>query len=96
MTVELALPRAAGTRDMVKVVLDDQDVPVDLDGQTVVVLGDQVEETSSSFADELIRILADRHVRDILLVGLPTTLAGHMEMAAKLRHFVGLKNQASS
>lgn len=96
MTVKLALPRAAGTRDMVNVVLDEQHVPANLRGQTVVVNGGDVQDASSSFADELVRILAARHVGKIVLVGLPPSLAGHMEQAAALRHFSGIKKQVSS
>lgn len=91
MTVELALPRAAGTRDMVDVVLEDHHVPEDLKGQTVIVHGDRVQDASSSFADELVRILANRHAGKVVLVGLPPKLEVHIQRAAKLRHFTGIK-----
>jgi hypothetical protein len=96
MTVELALPRSAETRDMVDIVLEAQHVPADLRGQTVVVHGDNVVDASSSFADELVRMLANRHAGIILLVDLPPKLAVHIESAAKLRQFLGIRREAKA
>lgn len=91
MTVELALPRSASTRDMVDIVLEAQHIPGDLTGQIVVVDGSHVQDSSSSFADEFVRKLASRHPRSIRLVHLPPILDSNMRRAAKLRKFKGIR-----
>jgi hypothetical protein len=90
MAISLALPPTSGTRDMVDVVLEEQHVPADLRGLTVIVRGEKVEEGSASFADELVRILVYRHAQKVVLDKLPPGLAKQMREAAKLRRFSGI------
>lgn len=91
MSVELALPQTAGTREIVDVLLDEQGIPSDLSGESLVINGGNVKDASPSFADELVRRLASRGPKSVILEELPDGLANQIRLSAKLRRFSAMQ-----
>jgi hypothetical protein len=84
MSYDVKLPRLAATRETAADLLAAQ-LPGDLDESTVRVFGRLVSSSTASFADELLRLLHERHASEIVLIGVPDTFKTDAHTVAERR-----------
>lgn len=87
---KVTLPRLAGTREAVADLLEEQNVAVDLEGDSLVVFASELTSGSSSFADELVReSLEERKAQGLALVGPPKLFEERVFASAERRGLSG-------
>lgn len=95
MSYELLLPRLVATRQAVADLLTEDNLPADLTGETVVVVGRELSASTASFADELVKELAARNASRILLLNTPEVFTKDAESSAQSRNYRGLATTTS-
>jgi hypothetical protein len=95
MPIKLDLPALVETRDKADVLLDSSQLP-SLASETVIINGRAVKSVGAPFADELVRLLALRGVREVTVVDAPDQLIGYLNLAARNRRFVAIKLRAAT
>ncbi|MCS5715117.1 hypothetical protein NVV95_11195 [Herbiconiux sp. CPCC 205716] len=82
---KIELPRLVGTREAATELLEQKQIPVELAGADVYILGRSLATSTISFADELLKQLSARHAGDIILVGTPGRFENDIKNAAARR-----------
>ncbi len=87
---QLVLPYLAGTREAARDLIQEQGLERSLEGRGVLLLCQDLASGSTSFADELVKILLEeRQAATIMLLGDPDRFAQHVAASASRRNFSG-------
>ena len=88
-TVEIRLPRLAGTRDAARQLVDK--AGLDESGVAVFLSARLLTTGTVSFADELIKDLQERGVASVTMAGSPARFEQMLKTAAARRRYGGLR-----